>query len=182
MTTFVLNTWTGQINLLWQQAGQWLHGTRCREGEMSAKGGHRGTLRGCENIIWLYWGGYYTGAFICQYLLTCIFIICKLYLNTTYFTSLKNIESEDFPGGPVVENLPADRGHRFDPWPRKIPHTVRQLRSPQLLKPMHPRTCALHQEKPLEWEACRQLKSGSHSPQLEKAHMQQQRPSTAKNK
>ena len=76
---------------------------------MSAKG-HRGTLRGGENIIWLYWGGYYTGAFICHYLLTCVFIICKLYLNTTYFTSLKNIESEDVPGGPVVENLPANTG------------------------------------------------------------------------
>ena len=29
--------------------------------------------------------------------------------------------SGDFPGGPVVRNLPANsRGHGFDPWCRKI--------------------------------------------------------------
>ena len=37
-----------------------------------------------------------------------------------------------------------------------------------------PRAWALQQEKPLQWEAC--------TPKLEKAHMQQWRPSVAKNK
>ena len=49
----------------------------------------------------------------------------------------------------------------------------------QLLKPIHPRTHALQQEKPLQWEAhILQLKNSPCSPQLEKACMQQQRPST----
>ena len=44
-----------------------------------------------------------------------------------------------------------------------------------------PRACALPQEKPLRWNACAlQLESSCHSPQLEKAHMQQQRPAAAK--
>ena len=34
----------------------------------------------------------------------------------------------DFPGGPVIKNLPANcRGHGFNPWPGKIPHAVEQL-------------------------------------------------------
>ena len=46
-----------------------------------------------------------------------------------------------------------------------------------------PRSCALQQEKPLQWEAwALQLESSPYSPQVEKAHMQQLRPSTAKNK
>ena len=33
-----------------------------------------------------------------------------------------------FPGGAVVENLPADAGDTgFDPWSRKIPRAVEQL-------------------------------------------------------
>ena len=46
-----------------------------------------------------------------------------------------------------------------------------------------PRARALQQEKPLQWEAhTPQLESSLHSPQLEKPHMKQQGPSTAKNK
>ena len=54
---------------------------------------------------------------------------------------------------------------------------------PQLLKPTRPRARALQQEKPLQWEAraphtgCGELCS----PQLKKAHAQQQRPKAAKN-
>ena len=33
-----------------------------------------------------------------------------------------------FPGGAVVENLPAQcRGHGFEPWSGKIPHAAEQL-------------------------------------------------------
>ena len=51
------------------------------------------------------------------------------------------------------------------------------------LKPTHPRAHALRQEKPLQWEPhALQLESNPRFPQLEKAYMQQQRPSTARNK
>ena len=43
--------------------------------------------------------------------------------------------------------------------------------------------CALPQEKPSQWEDhALQLESSPRLPQLEKAHVQQWRPSTAKNK
>ena len=29
-----------------------------------------------------------------------------------------NHRTRDFPGGPAVKNLPANVGHRFDPWSR----------------------------------------------------------------
>ena len=46
-----------------------------------------------------------------------------------------------------------------------------------------PRARALQQEKLPKWEALTpQLESGPHSQQPEKAHVQQQRPSSAKNK
>ena len=59
------------------------------------------------------------------------------------------------------------RGHRFNPWSKKIPHAKEQLspcapqllslcsrvQVPHLLKPVCPRTHALQQEKPLQWEA-----------------------------
>ena len=52
----------------------------------------------------------------------------------------------------------------------------------QVLKPVPPRVCAPQQERPPQWEACApRLESSPCLPQLEKAHMQQQRPSTAKN-
>ena len=53
---------------------------------------------------------------------------------------------------------------------------------PQLLSP-HPRAYALQQEKPLQWEdPTLQLERNPPSSQLEKAHVQQRRPSAAKNK
>ena len=35
--------------------------------------------------------------------------------------------SRDFPGGPVVENLPSNAGDGFNPRSRKIPHAVEHL-------------------------------------------------------
>ena len=35
--------------------------------------------------------------------------------------------SEDFPDGPMAENLPANAGDRFNPWSGKIPHALGQL-------------------------------------------------------
>ena len=43
--------------------------------------------------------------------------------------------------------------------------------------------CAPQQEKPPQWDTrALQLDNSPHSPQLEKAHVQQQRPKTAKKK
>ena len=53
----------------------------------------------------------------------------------------------------------------------------------QLLKPAGPRAHALQQEKPPQWETrTPQLESRPHSLQLEKACVQQPRPSAAKYK
>ena len=53
----------------------------------------------------------------------------------------------------------------------------------RLLKPTFPRALALQQEKPQQWDAhALPLESSRHSLQLEKAHTQQGRSSTGKNK
>ena len=79
---------------------------------------------------------------------------------------------EDFPGGPVVKNLPTKAGDKG-----LIPglgrsHLPRGNKARTELA--CPRTHALQEEKPLEGEAC--------ALQLEKAHKQQQRCTAAKNK
>ena len=42
----------------------------------------------------------------------------------------RNIGYQDVPGGPAVKNPPANAGneHKFNPWPRKIPHAMGKLR------------------------------------------------------
>ena len=53
----------------------------------------------------------------------------------------------------------------------------------QLPIAVHPTACALQQEKPLQWEAhALELERSVHSPPLEKAYVQQWRPSTARKK
>ena len=45
-----------------------------------------------------------------------------------YVNINKLVQLWDFPGGTVVENLPANAGgHRFNPWSRKIPHATEEL-------------------------------------------------------
>ena len=40
----------------------------------------------------------------------------------------QQIEKQGFPGGAVVESLPANAGgHGFEPWSGKIPHAAEQL-------------------------------------------------------
>ena len=89
----------------------------------------------------------------------------------------------NFPSGPVVKNLPA-RGHKFDPWSGKIPQATEQL-SPgtTAIETLRPRARAPKQKISPQWEACTwQLESSSCSSQLEKAHRQQWKHNTAKNK
>ena len=99
----------------------------------------------------------------------------------------------DSPGGPVVKHLPANVGdmdsiHETGGFcmPRGNWATPQLLSlcsrayKPPLWKPTCPRA-RVPQEKPLQWEACRpQLQSSPCLLQLEKAHVQQWRPSTAK--
>ena len=83
------------------------------------------------------------------------------------------------------------KGHRFDPWPRNIPHATEQLslctttveaHMLQLLKPVCPKARVPQQEKPWQWEAHAPQQSNPYSPQQEKAHEQQWRLSAVKNK
>ena len=89
-----------------------------------------------------------------------------------------------FPGGSVVENLPANAGDmnsipdlgRFHmPWSNKAwgPQLLSlcfSAREPQLLKTTCPKAHALQQEKSPQWEVqAPQLESGPHLMQLEKS-------------
>ena len=81
------------------------------------------------------------------------------------------------------------RRHRFNPWSGKISYALGQLilgattTEPTQLKFQHSTACALQQEKTSQEEACTpQQGSSLHSPQLQKANTEQQRPSTPKNK
>ena len=72
----------------------------------------------------------------------------------------------DFPGGPVVKNLPANAGdtglildlgrsHMLQSNQARLPQLLSlcsRARKLQLPKPKHPRACAQQQEKPTQWE------------------------------
>ena len=79
----------------------------------------------------------------------------------------KYIKHRDFPGGPVVEDPPADAGTQVQSLVQEDSTCLRATKPmchnywalmPQSVKPMHPRIHAA-QEKPPQWE--------SHAPQLE---------------
>ena len=89
----------------------------------------------------------------------------------------------DVPGGAVDGKPPASAGDMGS-----IPGqgSFHMPRTPPLLKPTRPRACA-PQEEPLQQEArapgspCTKAKSGPRSPQLDKPHTRQPRPSEARN-
>ena len=76
----------------------------------------------------------------------------------------EKMQEKNFPGGPVVTNLPGRcRGHSFSLRSKKMPHGTGATG-----------TCALQQEKPPQLEArAPHLESSPHLPQLEKANAQQ---------
>ena len=89
-----------------------------------------------------------------------------------------------FPGGTVVENLPANAGHTGSspglgrshmPWSN-------WAREPQLLRLRVWNLCSAPREDATVRGPRTAMKSGPRSPQLEKALAQKQRPNTAKNK
>ena len=98
------------------------------------------------------------------------------------FWSLFSKNAQDFPGSPVVRNMPANAGGTGSiPAPRRFHLQGGNWACvPQLLEPALHRAHARQQEHPAEWEApAPQLESSSRSPQPEKARMQKWRPGTA---
>ena len=89
-----------------------------------------------------------------------------------------------FPGGAVVENLPAnagDTGSSSDPGRFHMPRS-NWAREPQLLSLCVWSLCYATREVVIVRDPHTAMKSGPHSPQLEKALAQKRRPNTAKNK
>ena len=50
-----------------------------------------------------------------------------IFLKIQKSFTIKNYNYLDFPGGPVVKNLPANAGDMGSTWSWKIPSAVRQL-------------------------------------------------------
>jgi len=102
------------------------------------------------------------------------------------------IESRDSSGGIMYKNPSANAGDMgLIPGSGRLHMLWRNwAHEPQLLSPCAsttdpqvPRACAPQQEKPPQWETqAPQLESSPCSLQLEKVQVQQQRPSTSKNK
>ena len=89
-----------------------------------------------------------------------------------------------FPGGAVVENLPANAGDTGSSPGLGRSHTPRsnKAREPQLLSLRIWSLCSTTREAVIVSGPRTAMKSGPHSQQLEKAHAQKRRPKAAKNK
>ena len=99
-------------------------------------------------------------------------------------TEIKNSLEGGFPGGAVVENLPANAGDTGSspglgrshmPWSN-------WAREPQLLSLRVWSLCSATREAAIVRGLCTAMKSGPHLPQLEKALAEKRRPNTAINK
>ena len=91
---------------------------------------------------------------------------------------------EGFPGGAVVENLPANAGDMGSSPGLGGSHMLRSswAREPQLLSLRVWSLCSAKREAAIVRGPCTAMKSGPRLPQLEKALTQKRRPNTAKNK
>ena len=89
-----------------------------------------------------------------------------------------------FPGGAVVENLPANAGNTVSSPGLERSHVPRSnwAREPQLLSLRVWSLCSATREATTVRGPRTAMKSGPRSPQLEKALTQKRRPNTAKNK
>ena len=136
----------------------------------------------------MYEGVYGTILLQCFYF-KCETIQCQLYCDhlqthlVIHKTTTKN-KTQGFPGGAVVENLPANAGDMGSspglgrshmPWNN-------QAREPQLLILHVWSLCSAITEATIVRNPRTAMKSGPHLPQLEKALAQKRRPNTAKNK
>ena len=88
-----------------------------------------------------------------------------------------------FPGGIVVENLPANAGDTGSSPVLGRSHVPRsnEAREPQLLSLCVWSLCSATREATIVRGPCTAMKSGPRLPQLEKALTQKRRPNTAKN-
>ena len=107
---------------------------------------------------------------------------CSLYSLSTFY--VQKLQGEGFPGGAVVENLPAsagDTGSSPGLGGSRMPRSD-WAREPQLLSLSVCSLCSATREAAMVRGPHTVMKSGPHSPQLEKALTQKRRPNTAKNK
>ena len=109
--------------------------------------------------------------------------------NGTLYSTLQSTSHQKtlitgFPGGAVVENLPANAGNTGSSPGLGRSHMLRSnwAREPQLLSLRIWSLCSATGEATTVRGPRTAMKSGPHSPQLEKAHAQKRRPNTAKNK
>ena len=97
---------------------------------------------------------------------------------------IKDMDMEGFPGGAVVENLPANAGDTGSSPGLGRSHMLRSnwAREPQLLSLSIWSLCSTTRETAIVRGPRTAMKSGPRLPQLEKALAQKRRPNTAKNK
>ena len=88
-----------------------------------------------------------------------------------------------FPGGAVVENLPANAGDTGSSPGLRRSHMPRSTwaREPQLLSLRVWSLCSTTREAAIVGDPRTAMKRGPRLPQLEKTHAQKRRPNTAKN-
>ena len=101
-----------------------------------------------------------------------------------YFSKISlRLSFSGFPGGAVVENLPANAGHMGSSPGLGRSHMPRsnQAREPQLLSLRVWSLCSTTREAAIVRCPRTVMKSGPCLPQLEKALAQKRRPNTAKN-
>ena len=101
-----------------------------------------------------------------------------------HFSCVLKDAEEGFPGGAVVENLPANAGDTGLSPGLGRSHMPRSnwAHEPQLLSLRVWSLCSATREAATVRGLRTAMKSGPHSPQLEKALTQKQRPNAAKNK
>ena len=113
------------------------------------------------------------------------FGLCFSLLNLTAYSVevLKN-NLQGFPGGTVVESLPANAGDTGSSPGLERSHMPRSswAREPQLLSLRVWSLCSATREAAIVRGPRTTMKSGPRLPQLEKALPQKRRPNTAKNK
>ena len=97
-------------------------------------------------------------------------------------TLLYNKAEQGFPGGTVVESLPANAGDTGSSPGLGRCHMLQSnwAREPQLLSLRVWSLCSAMREAAIVRGPCTAMKSGPRSPQLEKALAQKRRPNTAK--
>ena len=107
---------------------------------------------------------------------------CITHLQTSVLT--KVLTTWGFPGGAVVENLPADAGDTGSSPGLGRSHMPRSswTREPQLLSLRVWSLCSTTREAAIVRGPRTAMKSGPRLPQLEKALAQKRRPNTAKTK